>query len=85
MLGGIVINKQALKSATVKLYSVLSGIITLLATMDTLATAEPTSASAIGDGATACNLTTTEVLRVRAAMLGHNESCGYNMTLGSIL
>ena len=78
-MGGTVINKQTLKSAAVKLYSVLTGIITLLATMDTLAH-EPTSASA-----TACNLTTTEVLRVRAAMLGHNESCGYNMTLGSIL
>ena len=84
VLGGTVLDKRALKGAAVKLYGVLTAVITLLATVNTPAAAEPTSASAGGDEP--CALSATQRSVIQAAFGGANSTCSYtNVSLASIL
>ena len=84
VLGGTVLDKRALKGAAVKLYGVLTAVITLLATVNTPAAAEPTSAPAGDDEP--CALSATQRSIIRAAFGGANSTCSYtNVSLASIL
>ena len=86
VLGGTVLDKRALKSAAVRLYGVLTAVITLLATINTLPAAEPTSTSASAGDDEPCALSATQRSVIRAAFGGANSTCSYtNVSLASIL
>jgi len=83
-----VIDRNSLRMAAVKLYSMLSTVITLLATINTPSTVAST---AVGDELEFCTLSETERSGIQAAaiaILGGsiNSNCSYaNVTLASIL
>ena len=77
---GIVIDNKMLTLMAVKLYAAGSAAFTALLAY---------SAYAPGTGAAAggaqCELSAAQLAGIQAAMMGRNESCAYNMTVGDAI
>eukprot|EP01045_Picozoa_sp_COSAG04_P003358 COSAG04_NODE_136_length_23756_cov_16.820645_5_plen_74_part_00 len=68
---------STLKSILVGIFSIATTVIPILGTL--------IPPNATKDDAHPCELDAMEIARVRAAMLGHNSSCSYNQTIGSVI
>jgi hypothetical protein len=75
-----------MRRIAITLYSTLATVVPVLVG---LVEHEQCDASNAADGVcnsfNSCALTEIQIDRVRAAMLGHNATCVYNMSLSSLL
>eukprot|EP01045_Picozoa_sp_COSAG04_P002523 COSAG04_NODE_92_length_26689_cov_12.755434_8_plen_495_part_00 len=76
---GTVVDQKTLKNWAIALGGALSTILTFFIALG------QGSHPIVQAAGPACGLTAVEAERVRAAMLGHNASCTYNISLASIL
>ena len=80
-LGARVINRKTLTHTAVTL---ATSFTALYATLMALAES-PTDAGLRAGGSEICELSGTQVAGIRAAMLGRNASCAYNMSVASAI